>query len=62
MHSIKFNNAPEPFDNTWMLNANMEHEYELGYNNEFVLPAPRIEFLKKPSLFTRYTLLLNLLS
>ena len=52
MHSIKFNYAPESFANVWLLNANREHEYQLRNNNEFVLPAPRIDFFRKQPIYT----------
>ena len=52
MHSIRFKYAPESFNDVWTLNANREHEYQLRNNNEFVLIAPRIEFVKKqPTVF-----------
>ena len=30
-----------------LLNANREHEYQLRNNNDFIMPAPRIEFFRK---------------
>ena len=52
VHSIKFSYAPESFVNVWLLNANREHEYQLQNNNEFVLPAPKIEFFRKQPIYT----------
>ena len=54
MHSIRYGYAPESFNDVWNLNANRDHDYQLRNNNEFVLPAPRIEFVKKNNQFTRY--------
>ena len=52
MHSIRFKYAPESFNDIWTLNANREHEYQLRNNNEFVLIAPRIEFVKKQPIYS----------
>ena len=52
MHSIKFNYAPESFANVWLLNVNRDHEYQLRNNNDFILPAPRIEFFRKQPFYT----------
>ena len=52
MHAIKLGYAPESFTNVWTVNENREHDYQLQNNNEFVLPAPRIEFLKKQPIYT----------
>ena len=52
MHSIKFNYAPESFADVWLLNANREHEYQLRNNNDFIIPAPRIEFFRKQPIYT----------
>ena len=52
MHSIRFKYAPESFNDVWTLNANREHEYQLRNNNEFVLIAPRIEFVKKQPIYS----------
>ena len=52
MHSIRFGYAPASFNAIWPLNANREHDYQLRNNQEFVLPAPRIEFFKKQPIYT----------
>ena len=52
MHSIRYGYAPESFNDVWNLNANRDHDYQLRNNNEFVLPAPRIEFVKKQPIYT----------
>ena len=52
MHSIRFKYAPKSFNDVWTLNANREHEYQLRNNNEFVLIAPRIEFVKKQPIYS----------
>ena len=52
MHAIKLGYAPESFTNVWTVNENRAHDYQLRNNNEFVLPAPRIEFLKKQPIYT----------
>ena len=52
MHSIRYGYAPESFNDVWNLNANRDHDYQLRNNNEFALPAPRIEFVKKQPIYT----------
>jgi hypothetical protein len=47
IHSIEFNCALSAFANTWTKNNECNIGHELRNENDYVLPYPRIEFLKK---------------
>jgi Reverse transcriptase (RNA-dependent DNA polymerase) len=50
MHSIKYKLAPSSFNNMWLVNNEIERNYNLRLNDDFVLPYPRFEgFRKFPS-------------
>ena len=51
MHSIAFNYAPISFENTWLKNRSREREFNLRNDDDFIIPAPRIEIFKKLLLF-----------
>ncbi len=45
MHDIAYTYVPKSFNNTWTKNNQLEIRPEPGNNKEYILPAPRIEFL-----------------
>jgi hypothetical protein len=51
MHEIEYNYTPWSFNSTWIKNQ-LDVGHELRNNNEYVLPAPQIEFFKKIPLYS----------
>ena len=51
MHSIRYNYAPKSFENVFVRNNERDIDYNLRNNDEFALPAVRIEFFKRFPLF-----------
>ena len=52
MHSIRYNYAPKSFENVFVRNNDCDIDYNLRNNDEFALPAVRIEFFKRFPLYT----------
>ena len=52
MHSIRYNYAPKSFENVFVRNNDRDIDYNLRNNDEFALPAVRIEFFKRFPLYT----------
>ena len=52
MHSIRYNYAPKSFENVFVHNNERDIDYNLRNNDEFALPAVRIEFFKRFPLYT----------
>ena len=51
MHSIEHNLAPSSFLNTWQKNNTRDNQPNLRNANEFYLPQPRTETLKKSTFY-----------
>jgi hypothetical protein len=47
MHTIEHKLAPSSFANTWVMNIDREPAINLRNANDFYLPQPRTETLKK---------------
>ena len=52
MHSIRYNYAPKSFSNVFACNNDRNIEYELRNNDEYTLPAVRIEYFKRFPLYS----------
>ena len=60
MHSIEFNYAPLSYQNIWPKNNDRNLAYNLRNPDNYVVPAPNLEFFKRMPLFTLPTLWNNL--
>jgi hypothetical protein len=46
MHAITYNYAPRTFDNTWIRNNERGTGHTLRNDDDYLLPHPRVEFLR----------------
>ena len=60
MYSIEFNYAPSSYQNIWPKNNDRNLAYNLRNPDNYVVPAPNLEFFKRMPLFTLPTLWNNL--
>jgi hypothetical protein len=51
MHSIENNYSPSSFVNIWLKNNQRNLDCDLRNANEYVLPQPRTETIKKSTLY-----------
>ena len=47
MHSVNYNYAPSSFTNHWTKNSDRENDRVLRNDDDFVIPIPRIDLVKR---------------
>jgi hypothetical protein len=52
MNSIEYNYSPSAFASTWQKNSDRNTRHVLRNENDYALPIPKIEFLKKITLYS----------